>query len=100
MCAVFCEFGAEIGALKPVSQRVPAGTAGVGPADHLEFEIGDDAGEGDRRMREEGAVAEAAQLFGAEEGEDDGAVRAGASGKDMREGEYGGGAEASSSAPL
>ena len=90
--AVAGEFGAEVGALEAGEPEGAGGDGGIGAADHLELEIGDDAGERDGRMREEGAVAEAPDLLRAEEGEDDGAARAWAGGEDVGEGEDGGGA--------
>ncbi len=61
--AVFCKFGAEIGAVEAGEPEGSGRDGGVGPANHLEFEVGDDAGEWDGRMREEGLVAEAPDLF-------------------------------------
>jgi hypothetical protein len=90
--AVFCELGAEVGAVEAGEPESAGGDGGVGAADHLELEVGDDGVEGDGGMGEEGAVAEAAHLLGAEEGEDDGAPGARAAGEDVREGEDGGGA--------
>ena len=72
--AVFCELGAEVGAVEAGKPERSSGDRRVRTADHLELEIGDDAGERDGRMREKGAVAEAAKLLRAEEGEDDGAA--------------------------
>ena len=91
MSAVLCQLGAEVGAVEAGEPERSGGNGGVGAADHLEFEVGDDAGERNGRMGEEGAVAEAADLFRAEEGEDDGAARATAGGEDVGEGEDGGG---------
>ncbi len=76
MGAMFGEFRAEVGAFEAGEPERSGGDRWVGPADHLELEVGDDAGERDRRVREEGAVAKATNLFRAEECEDDGATRA------------------------
>ncbi len=90
--AVFGELGAEVGAVEAGEPERSGGDGRVGTADHLELEVGDDAGEWDRRMREKGAVAEAAKLLRAEEGEDDGAARARAGGEDVGQRKDGGGA--------
>ena len=90
--AVSGEFGAERGAVEAGEPESVGGNGGVGAADHLEFEVGDDGGERDGRMREEGGVAEAANLLRAEEGEDDGAARARTGGEGVGEREHGGSA--------
>ena len=90
--AVFGEFGAEVGAVEAGEPESAFGDEWVWAADHLEFEVGDDAGKRDRWVLEEGRVAEAAQFFGSEEGEDDGAFGSGAVGDGVHEGEDGGGA--------
>lgn len=90
--AVFGEFGAEVGALVAGEPEGAFGDGGIWTADHFKFEIGDDSVERNGRVSEEGARAEAAELFGAEEGEDDGPAGTGTGGEDVGEGENGGGA--------
>ena len=92
VCTVSGELGAEGGALIAGEPKGSGGDGGVGTADHLELEVRDDIGERCGWCGQEGASAEAADLFGAEEGEDNGAFGAGAGGEDVGEGEDGGGA--------
>lgn len=90
--AVAGKGGAEVGTIEAGEPEESGWDSGVGAADHFELEVGDDGGEGHGRVREEGVIAEAAELFGAEEGEDDGAARTRAGGEEVGEGEDGGGA--------
>jgi len=89
---VFRQFGAKVRAVEAGEPEGSCGDCRVGSADHLELEVGDYAGEGDWRVREEGSVAEAAKFFRAEECEDDGASGAWAGGEDVGQGQYGSGA--------
>lgn len=91
MGSVMCEFGAEVGALESGEPEGAGGNGGIGPADHLELEVGGDGGERHGRMGEKCPVAEAAELFRAKESEDDGPAGAGAGGEDVGEGEDSGG---------
>lgn len=63
VCTMFGEFRAEVGALVAGEPEGSGRDGGIGAADHLKFQVGDDAGEWCRRMREEGACAESANLF-------------------------------------
>ena len=90
--AVLRQFGAEVGAVEAGEPERVGGDGGIGPADHFEFEVGDDGGQRHGRVGEEAGVAEAAKLFRAEEREDDGAARARARGERVGQGEHGGGA--------
>ena len=90
--AVFGQLGAEVGALVTGEPESSGGDGWIGAADHLELEVGDDAGERSWWRGKEGAGAEAADLLRAKEGEDDGAFGPRAGGEDVGEGEDGGGA--------
>src|ERR1017187_2877604 len=65
------EFRAEVGAIEAGEPEHTRRDGRIGAADHLEFQGGDAGGERDGRMREEGGVAEAANLLRAEQREDD-----------------------------
>ncbi len=87
---LFGELGPESGALVAGEPESSGRDGGVGAADHLEFQVGDDVGEWSGRGGEEGAGAEPTNLFRAEEGEDYGAFGAGAGCEDVGEREDGG----------
>jgi hypothetical protein len=84
---VLCELRAEVGALEACKPESAGRDSGIGASDHLELEVGDDSGERRGRIGEEGAGAEAADLFRAEEGEDDGAFGTRAGGEYVSESE-------------
>lgn len=87
MSAMLRQFGAKIGAVEACEPESSSRNRGVRPPDHFKLEIGDDAGEGNGRVREEGGIPEAAYLFRAEESEDNRAFRAAASSEKAGEGE-------------
>ncbi len=90
--AVAREFRPEVG---PVEAGEPEGVGrngGIGTADHLEFEVGNDGRQRDRRVCEEGSIAEAAKFLRTEEREDDGPARTLAASERVRKGQDGGGA--------
>src|SRR5665213_2733184 len=89
--AVLCQLGTKVGAVEACEPKRSSRHGGVGTSDHPEFEVGHDAGQRHRRMREEGAVAEAAELLRSEECKDDGAARTAPRGEDVSESEDCGG---------
>lgn len=89
--AVAGEGWAEVGPAIASEPEVSGRDGGIGPADHFKLEVGDDRGEIDGWMGEEGTIAEAANLLGAEEREDHGAAKTWAGGEEAGEGEHGGG---------
>ena len=71
---VFGESWAEIAALPSGEPELRGADGGIGMADHLEFEIGDDGGQGNRRVLEKILVSLAAGFLAAEADEEDGAA--------------------------
>jgi len=80
-CAVLGECGAEVGAFVAGEPEGARGEGGIGASHHFEFEVGDDFVEGKGCVVEEVLVAEAAELFRAEEDKEDGAFGARAVGE-------------------